>query len=52
MILGATSAIAHETAKHFAADEAALFIVGRNGDKLAAIQRDLEVRGAARVVPY
>ncbi len=52
MIIGAASAIAHETAKHFAADGAELFIVGRNAEKLAVIQHDLEVRGAARVVPY
>lgn len=52
LILGATSAIAHETAKCFAADGAELFIAGRNSEKLVAIQHDLEVRGAARVVPY
>ncbi len=52
MIVGATSAIAHETARHFAADGAAFFIVGRNAEKLTAVQHDLEVRGAARVVPY
>jgi len=52
MIVGATSAIAHETAKLFAADGAALFLVGRDPDKLAAVQHDLDVRGAARTVPY
>ena len=49
MIIGATSAIAHETAKHFAADGAAFFLVGRDPEKLAVVQHDLEVRGAARV---
>lgn len=52
MIIGATSSIAHETAKLFAADGAEFFIVARSTEKLAAVQRDLEVRGAARVVPY
>lgn len=51
LILGATSAIAHETAKCFAVDEAELFIAGRNNEKLTAIQHDLKVRGATRVVP-
>jgi short-subunit dehydrogenase len=50
MIAGATSTIAHETAKHFAADGAEFFLVGRDPDRLAAVQHDLEVRGAARVV--
>jgi len=52
MIVGATSAIAHETAKHFAADGAEFFLVGRSADQLAAVQHDLEVRGAARVTSY
>ncbi len=52
MIVGATSAIAHATAKHFAADGAELFLVGRDPDKLAAVQHDLEVRGAARAALY
>ncbi|MCC7207467.1 MAG: SDR family oxidoreductase [Anaerolineae bacterium] len=52
MIIGATSAIAHETAKCFAADRAELFIVGRDADKLAAVQHDLEVRGATHVIPH
>lgn len=52
MIIGAASAIAHETAKHFAADGAEFFIVGRSAERLATIQHDLEVRGAARVVSY
>lgn len=52
MIIGATSAIARETAKHFAADGAEFFLVGRDPDKLAAVQHDLEVRGAERVITY
>lgn len=50
MIIGATSAIAHEAARQFAADGAEFFLVGRDPDKLAAVQRDLDVRGAGRVV--
>lgn len=49
-ILGATSAIAHETAKCFAADGARFFLAARNGEKLAAVADDLHVRGAAEVV--
>jgi decaprenylphospho-beta-D-erythro-pentofuranosid-2-ulose 2-reductase len=52
MIAGATSAIAHATAKQFATDGAELFLVGRDPDKLAAVQHDLEVRGAARVAVH
>lgn len=49
LIIGATSAIAHETAKGFAAQGAELLLVGRNADRLAANQQDLKVHGAARV---
>lgn len=52
MVAGATSAIAHETAKHFAADGAEFFLVGRNAEKLSGVQHDLDVRGAARVVTH
>lgn len=48
-IIGATSAIAHETAKCFARDGAELFLVARNHDKLTAVRDDLRVRGARRV---
>ena len=46
LIVGATSAIAHETAKYFARDGAEMFLVGRNNDKLTAVADDLKVRGA------
>jgi len=46
LILGATSAIAQETAKCFARDGAELFLVGRSAEKLEAVQNDLKVRGA------
>jgi decaprenylphospho-beta-D-erythro-pentofuranosid-2-ulose 2-reductase len=49
LIVGATSAIAHETAKCFARDGAELFLVGRSSEKLEAVQNDLKVRGAQRV---
>ena len=49
LIVGATSAIASETAKCFARENAELFLVGRNAEKLAAVADDLRVRGAKRV---
>jgi decaprenylphospho-beta-D-erythro-pentofuranosid-2-ulose 2-reductase len=52
LIIGATSAIAHETAKCFAKDGAELFLVARSSEKLAAVQDDLNVRGAKRAESY
>ncbi len=52
MIIGATSAIAHETAKCFAAEGADLFLVGLGQEKLTAVQEDLKIRGAQRVESY
>lgn len=52
LIIGATSAIAHETAKCFAKDGAELFLVGRSSEKLASVQNDLKVRGAKRAESY
>lgn len=46
LIVGATSAIAYETAKCFAGDGAELFLVGRNAEKLTTVANDLKVRGA------
>lgn len=46
-IIGATSAIAEATARLFAADGDALFLVARNPQRLAAIAGDLRVRGAS-----
>ena len=51
-ILGATSAIAHETAKCFAKDNAEFFLVGRSEAKLETIANDLKVRGAKRIDTY
>src|SRR5258708_12167496 len=52
LIIGATSAIATETARNFAHDGAELFLVARNAEKLAAIASDLKVRGAQRVETF
>ncbi len=49
LITGATSAIAQEAARHFAADGDAFLLVGRNSDKLAAVADDLRARGAKQV---
>lgn len=49
LIVGATSAIAAATARLYAADGARLVLTGRDPERLAAVARDLEVRGASRV---
>ena len=49
LIIGATSVIAQETTKLFARDGAALFLAGRNQEKLEAVAQDLTVRGAQQV---
>jgi len=49
LVTGAASAIAHEAAKHFAADGDSFFLVGRDPDKLAAVADDLRARGAKQV---
>ncbi|HEU5381219.1 MAG TPA: SDR family oxidoreductase [Ktedonobacteraceae bacterium] len=49
LILGATSALAHEAAKHFARAGADLVLVARSPEKLLAVKNDLEVRGAKQV---
>jgi decaprenylphospho-beta-D-erythro-pentofuranosid-2-ulose 2-reductase len=52
LIIGATSAIAQETARCFARDGAQLFLVARSADKLKAVAADLHVYGAQRVETY
>lgn len=52
VIVGAGSALAHETAKLFARDGADLFLVGRSADKLAIVSDDLKVRGAKNVETF
>jgi decaprenylphospho-beta-D-erythro-pentofuranosid-2-ulose 2-reductase len=49
LIVGATSAIATETARIYAAYGARLFLVARNADRLEAVAADLRTRGAAEV---
>jgi decaprenylphospho-beta-D-erythro-pentofuranosid-2-ulose 2-reductase len=49
LIIGATSAIGGETAKLFAQAGARMFLTGRDPAKLAAVQDDLQVRGATLV---
>jgi len=49
LVLGATSGIAEATCRIWAAEGASLFLVARNGEKLAAVAADLKVRGAAYV---
>jgi short-subunit dehydrogenase len=52
LIVGATSAIAHETARRFAREGAKFFLVGRSADKLAILKDDLLARGAAIAETY
>jgi decaprenylphospho-beta-D-erythro-pentofuranosid-2-ulose 2-reductase len=49
LIVGATSAIAHETARRFAVRGDRLMLVGRDAQKLASIADDLRVLGAQSV---
>lgn len=49
LILGASSALAHETAKRFAQDGADLVLVARSPYKLETIRGDLNVRGAKEI---
>ena len=49
LVVGATSAIAQETSRLFAAYGAQLFLTGRNAEKLASVAQDLRLRGAAQV---
>ena len=49
LILGATSAIAAETGRAFAASGARLFLTGRHSGRLEAVAADLRVRGATQV---
>jgi len=49
LIIGATSAIATETARVYAAYGARLFLTGRDGARLDGVAADLRVRGAGAV---
>lgn len=52
VILGATSAIAQETARCFAAEGASFFLVARDAAKCAVVADDLRARGAANVETF
>jgi decaprenylphospho-beta-D-erythro-pentofuranosid-2-ulose 2-reductase len=52
LILGATSGIARETSRCFAAEHAKLFLVARDQEKLAASADDLRIRGAESVETF
>ncbi len=52
LIIGATSAIAYETAKCFAKDGGEFFLVARSAEKLVDVGNDLKVRGAKRIETY
>lgn len=49
LIIGATSAIAEAVAREFAQRGDALYLLGRDSQRLEAIAADLRVRGAAQV---
>ena len=49
LIIGATSAMAEATARGLARRGAALYLVGRNAQRVAAIAADLRTRGASQV---
>lgn len=49
LVLGATSAIAQSTVRLLAARGAALYLVGRNAENLAAVAQDAATRGASKV---
>lgn len=49
LVLGATSGIAEACCRMWAERGDSLFLVARNGDKLAAVAADMQTRGAASV---
>jgi short-subunit dehydrogenase len=49
LVIGATSAIAEATARMLAERGDALYLVARNGERIAAVASDLSVRGSPRV---
>ena len=49
LVIGATSAIAHATARLYAADGYRCHLVARSADKLARVGEDLKARGASEV---
>jgi short-subunit dehydrogenase len=51
-IFGATSAIAEQVARLYAAEGARLFLAARSKERVDEIARDLTARGAAATVPF
>ena len=49
LVAGATSAIARAACRHFAADGARFFLVGRRTEQLQTVQQDLQAAGAPAV---
>ncbi len=49
LIIGATSAIAEATAQRYAREGARLYLMARNGERLASLAADLKIRGASAV---
>ena len=47
VIVGATSSIAHETARRYAEKGARLILIGRNAERLDDVCKDLLARGGA-----
>ena len=52
LIIGATSAIAHATARQFASDGARFFLIGRSAERLSAVCDDLRALGASDTHTY
>jgi len=52
LIIGATSAIAEATAREYASRGAALFLTGREQQRLDAVAADLKIRGANAATAY
>ncbi|MBN2137997.1 MAG: SDR family NAD(P)-dependent oxidoreductase [Sedimentisphaerales bacterium] len=52
LIIGATSVLAHETAKLFAERKAAFALVARNKEKLEVVAADLKQRGAEQALQF
>ena len=52
LVIGATSAMAKETCKHFAAEKDRFFLVARDNQKLEVVEKDLCARGAQEVKTF
>ena len=52
VIIGATSGIAQAVARRYATEQASLFLVARDPEKLAQVSADLKARGASAVYTF